>query len=41
MHCKISAHSAGWAYTAAEPGLIVYKTVVTYNSVVSTEDQVF
>ncbi|WP_408005452.1 STM2901 family protein [Pseudomonas huanghezhanensis] len=32
---------AGWAYTAAELGLIGYKTVVTYNSIVSTEDQVF
>ncbi|RMO12023.1 hypothetical protein ALQ31_01680 [Pseudomonas amygdali pv. morsprunorum] len=41
MHYKIIAPSAGWAYTAAEPGLIAYKTVVTYNSVVSSEDQVF
>lgn len=31
----------GWAYTAAELGLIGYKTVLIYNSIVSTEDQVF
>ncbi|KPB28261.1 putative phage membrane protein [Pseudomonas syringae pv. aceris] len=41
MHYKIIAHSAGWAYTAAEPGLIACKTVVTEDSIVSTEDQVF
>lgn len=31
----------GWAYTAAELGLVGYKTVVIYNSIVSSEDQVF
>ncbi|AVB12492.1 MULTISPECIES: STM2901 family protein [Pseudomonas syringae group] len=31
----------GWAYTAAELGLIGYKTVVAYNAIVSAEDQVF
>lgn len=31
----------GWAYTAAEFGLIGYKTVVTYNAIVRSEDQVF
>ncbi len=41
MHYKIIAHSAGWAYTATEPGLIACKTVVTEDSIVSTEDQVF
>ncbi|RMR46391.1 hypothetical protein ALP23_100676 [Pseudomonas syringae pv. apii] len=41
MHYKIIAHSAGWAYTAAEPGPIACKTVVTDGSIVSTEDQVF
>ena len=31
----------GWAYTAAELGLIGYKTVVSYNAIVCAEDQVF
>lgn len=31
----------GWAYTAAELGIIGYKTVALYNSLVSSEDQVF
>jgi len=29
------------AYTAAQLGLISYKTVVTYNAIVRPEDQVF
>ncbi len=41
MHYKIIAHSAGWAYTAAEPRLIACKTVVTDDSIVSTDHQVF
>lgn len=31
----------GWAYTAAELGLIGYKTVTLYDSIVDPEDQVF
>lgn len=32
---------AGWAYTAAQLGVVGYKTVTTYNSIVDSADQVF
>lgn len=32
---------AGWAYTAAQLGIVGYKAVTTYNSIVEPADQVF